>query len=419
MRNIFDQYAQPENRLTHALVCALNEDGKLLRKFVGLVDSYKPSKNVEVVGQKLPGDPEYDELEAERRGLPDACIFDDDWVLLIESKVSATLKNDQLRRHYNTVLRRGYKSISVLAIDVEKPKRKLPDYAKFISWSDIYIWLSKQSKSSSWALKTARYMEVAELKWSADGYLQKGALTVFAGIPFNEDNPYNYKEAKRVLRLAMGELRKNKPLIRSTGIDPDIEGRHAITGKQQEVVWDYLSVSDSRDADSFTSYPHFTIAIKNDHVFILVTVPNGIKTEFRKNLLLDDVEGFRSVLESICNNLSKVTKDVEGSIPWVEVLQRHYKSQRSAPSIDARLSYDLRTAFKAQANASESGIKYQPLWIEATFEALKNKRANTQLAVGMIFPYSTCPVVGSPGILKYITDAWIGCMPLVKKMLNG
>ena len=35
MRNIFDQYSHPENRLTHALASCLAEDRKLLRRFVG------------------------------------------------------------------------------------------------------------------------------------------------------------------------------------------------------------------------------------------------------------------------------------------------------------------------------------------------------------------------------------------------
>ena len=34
MRNVFDQYKQPENRLTHALVSSLSEDSNLLKNFV-------------------------------------------------------------------------------------------------------------------------------------------------------------------------------------------------------------------------------------------------------------------------------------------------------------------------------------------------------------------------------------------------
>jgi len=34
LRNLFDQYSQPENRFTHALLTALNEDRKLLNAFL-------------------------------------------------------------------------------------------------------------------------------------------------------------------------------------------------------------------------------------------------------------------------------------------------------------------------------------------------------------------------------------------------
>ena len=35
MRNVFDQYSQTENKLTHALACCLHEDVDLLRDFAG------------------------------------------------------------------------------------------------------------------------------------------------------------------------------------------------------------------------------------------------------------------------------------------------------------------------------------------------------------------------------------------------
>lgn len=37
MRNIFEQYESPGNRLTHALACCLNEDRTLFRGFVAWV----------------------------------------------------------------------------------------------------------------------------------------------------------------------------------------------------------------------------------------------------------------------------------------------------------------------------------------------------------------------------------------------
>lgn len=64
MRNIFDQYSQPENRLTHALVCALYEDKSLLNNFVRWVTSKPiPRARLYIVEQRLPGEGELPEEE--------------------------------------------------------------------------------------------------------------------------------------------------------------------------------------------------------------------------------------------------------------------------------------------------------------------------------------------------------------------
>ena len=62
MRNIFDQYSQPENKLTHALACCLHEDGDLLREFAGWLSPRSvPEGRLRIVEQTLPH--ELDHLE--------------------------------------------------------------------------------------------------------------------------------------------------------------------------------------------------------------------------------------------------------------------------------------------------------------------------------------------------------------------
>lgn len=416
MRNIFDQYNQPENRLTHALVCCLFEDRKLLNSFISWVLATKPKiKNVQIVEQRLPGEQESSEEDSERRGLPDAWIYDDEsWSLIIESKVAAQLKNEQLQRHLKTAQKRGFINVTLLAIDVVEPKRNLPSGVLFRKWSDIYIWLSKQADYSDWAKKLMQYMEIAESKWPAETYLKEGTLTKFSGIPFNEDNPYNYLEAKRVLKLAMEELRQNQKLSKELGVDLKAKGRSAITGKAHSSVWDYLSLKKAKGEDSFTAYPHFTLSIANDRVFVLVTMPNGIKREFKNNLLDGGVDKFHSTFKKIYKRFSRITDKVEGAIPWVEVLQRHYKTQKSIPKIDARLAFDLRTAFPDE----NSGVKKQSLWLEAAYDAVAKKRANTQLAIGIVFQYSACQKLQTASIIRTFADTWVACKPLIESLVK-
>jgi hypothetical protein len=73
MRNLFDQYNHPENRLTHSLISSLASDGALLNKFIKWITGEKPpNSRLSVAEQTVPGDEKpQDEEEAECRGLPD------------------------------------------------------------------------------------------------------------------------------------------------------------------------------------------------------------------------------------------------------------------------------------------------------------------------------------------------------------
>jgi len=417
MRNIFDQYTQPENRLTHALVSVLGEDITLLRQFVKWVTRKPIPKNIKIIEQQLPGEIEITEEESERRGLPDAWIFDDEsWSLLIESKISSPLKTDQLRRHYNTAQKRGYEDALVLAIDVVQPTRKLPDYVVFRTWSDIYIWLSQNTHKSDWAIKALRYMEILEAKLTNDGYLNEGTLTVFSGIPFTEDNPYNYPEAKRLIKLAMEDLRSRKALVKQLGMNPKGTGRGAITGKDGVAVWDFLRLKGSKDTETFTKFPHLTMGIGQERLLVIVTVPHSIKPEFRKNIVNLGFEGFEDLMYQVNKNLTKALRKAKGAAPWVDVVQRRYPSQRSMAIIDARVEYDLRTAFP---RTKQQPVKTQPQWLMATYDALSNKRSNLQVAVGAIFPYRRCEKTQSPEILDYVEATWLACKPLIDMMIKG
>ena len=79
MRNVFDQYTQPENKLTHALVCTLDNDRFLLRPFLRCAgaDDVPQSSKLRITEQQVPGESVSGD-EGEDSGLPDACVFDDE-----------------------------------------------------------------------------------------------------------------------------------------------------------------------------------------------------------------------------------------------------------------------------------------------------------------------------------------------------
>ncbi len=420
MRNVFDQYEQPENRLTHALVSSLAADTGLLRRFVQWVTdgNHPSSRRLEVLEQRLPGEEEVaSEAEAERRGLPDAWIHDGKgWALVIESKIKSPLSRDQLERHRRVAIRREFPNPRLLALVVERPKGFSLDGLSIIEWRELYTWLKHEGRSP-WARRMREYMEILEAKLAAEEYLQEGTLTVFAGIPFSSDNPYNYTEAKRLLRLAMDELRQRKNLQRKLGVDPRGKGRPAITGREGRWVWDFLPLVQARGARNFTEYPHFTLSIGQDWTYAHVTIPNGIKKEYRENLLSRGKAGFFQLLREVTTNFEKSLGGVEGASPWISVFQRHYPSQRAEPIEDADIEFDLRTTFPV-SKRWRAMVKHQPQWLEAVYAALTKKRSNLQLTVGVIFDQDRGDATKGRDILDHIASIWLACKPLIRRVVG-
>ena len=407
--------------MTHALAFCLSEDPKLLRQFIRWTTGKAVSRSstLEVLEQSLPGEEiAVDEDEAQRRGLPDMWIHDSEhWSLVVECKVSSPASLDQLRRHSLTAQRRGFDDTTVLFICVELPKRSLPEWVTVRKWTEVYVWLKTRAKESEWAKRAAAYLEVAESRFVEDGSLKEGTLTVFSGVPFDERTPYNYPEAKRVLKLAIDQLRSRKDLVRQLGMNPKGIGRGAITGTTGNFVWDFLRLKHSPNSESFTKSPHLTLTVERDLVLAGVTIPHMVTPALRNNVTGLGFEGFRELMEKVNSNLITTLKDAQGAAPHIIVLQRHYLGQRSAGVVDANLRFDLRTAFPSVRNKSK--VKVQREWLKASYDALSRKRSNLQVIVGALFPYQYCSMCKSPKIIDHIAGTWIACKPMVDVMLKG
>lgn len=257
MRNVFDQYSQPENRLTHALGTLLHEDGKALRSFLKLAGASPPKgKALIVCEQSLPG-MDTDAAGDERLGLPDLWIHDVDesWCLLVECKGKGYVSHDQMRRHLRTAQRRDFNPIDLLALTTQPSTNRLPEGTVRLTWSDVYAWALKLPDPQGWAKRFTHFLEIAERKMADDEYLRTGTLTTFTGTPFDESNPYSYGEAKRVMRLMAERLRKRVDL-KSLGMDPSVSGRKGTT---------YLSVAKERKMPRLTlTYASLSRAAKTE-----------------------------------------------------------------------------------------------------------------------------------------------------------
>lgn len=412
MRNIFDQYCQPENRVTHALMTALNEDRELLGLFLReLVQVTPPARlnKLLVLAQQFPGEEEPSEDDLERRGIPDGWIFDEEgWCVFIETKVMARLGADQINRHRRTAERRGFLSITAVTITAIIPP-SLPAGTVPLEWRVVYAWLRRHA-DRQWAARAADYLEIAEAKLIQTEQFREGTLTMFSGFPFDRTHPFTYLEGKRVLALAMGELRSCGDLIDRLGVNPKALGRSAIKGRQGDAVWNFLSLSGGSEKDNFTKHPHLTLGINSRAVEAMVTVPNAVNGAMRKNLLELGEDGFQKLAADIVKNLSPLLRAHKGATPWGRGLQRRYPTQSSPPFTDARIDFDLRTAIP-----SGGPPKSQPRWLSAAYGSFVSKKgSNYQIQMGVVFPYEHCPELGKLGAIDLIVEAWLACKPLIE-----
>jgi len=413
MRNVFDQYDQPENRLTHALACTLAEDRQQIRPFLRWlgISEIPPLKDLRVLQQQVPGEivsADDDEV----RGLPDLCVFTDEgWCVLFESKVQAKVTAGQLRRHLRTAQRHGYEKPFLVLISVENATGVASTLAATRRWREVYAWFRSRSGKSEWATRLTEFMETFESRMLATGYDIRGTITMFDGLKFDHDNPYTYREGKRLIRLLGDQLRARKELHR-LGLDPARGGRSAITGRRSDMVWDYLPLKVASGSSQFTHYPHLTIAIKRPHASAAVTVPNGVKGGFKSKLRRVGYDGFLDLLLTIEQNLRPIIRRSKDSQPVVYATQRHYRTQSSDAVTDARLDVDLRTLAQ-----TKSRVKQQPQWCRAIYEILANKRSNIQLGIEMRFSYK-CPIVRSSEAVDLFSGAWIGMKPMLDFVLK-
>ncbi len=414
MRNIFDQYDQPENRLTHALVCSLASDRRLIRLFLKRlkIRPVPPLRELRLAEQQVPGVAVSGD-EGDSEGLPDACIFDQDgWAVLIESKVQAPVKRSQIERHLKTAARHGYDRAIVVVIAVDRPTVDLPEGTKVVQWRELYHWFRRFPRALRWARTFVEYLEVFEARMIARDYLTQGTLTMFDGLHFDKENPYTHREAKRLIRLLRDELRQRQDL-QNLGVRPDAKGRPAITGRGTDSAWDFLPLAHASDNQPHTAHPHLTLAMNREHAIAAATVPNGVRGGLRSKLEKIEIEGFRQLVRDLEIRLRPIVARSKGAYPRIYVTQRHYATQRSPAVIDGRLEADVRTI----VGAPEAGVKCQPEWVDAIYQLLTRKRSNIQLGVEIHFKY-TCPVVRTPKVIGLFADTYLALQPLLNFVLR-
>jgi len=413
MRNVFDQFSQPENRLSHGLATTLSVNPKLCGDFLAWVTGIEPPKGeiLIVEQQRLPGRLS-DPIEMGDTGLPDMCIHSGgDWCIVFENKVAAPLTSDQLRRHRKTMEQR-FENIELVAITADPRLPPLDDPIHHKTWVDIYIWLGEQvgkypSPTDFWCRQQREYMRIFQSTELAQDYNMNTPITTFDGIPFGPDYPYSYKEAKLLIRQATGDLRQ-RLLDADIEVDPEHQGRSAIRGAEDSFVWDFITFRHQDGKDDFNHHPHFTLGISVQEVDPMLSLPNNMGSAYRNRLKNLGVEGFRELCAEIAGEIKKNLGDNTGYTPLIRVQQRHYRAMQII-TMDGEMRFDFRVV----SGDTDSKVKKQPAWLDTAFELTTNsKEANVQMQIGCVFPHKD-GLLRDKEALDHIEAVWLSCKPML------
>ena len=219
MRHIFDQYGHPENRLTHALVSCLREDSTLLCQFVNWATGEPPpTPRLEIVEQTCPGEQEpQDESEAAtRRGLPDGWVYDLDigWGLIIESKIESALtrstQTPPLYRGRTWLHQHPPPCLGDGAVDQRASGRPARDGQEVVG----SVRLAAATERSGMGAPIVVLHRSSRGQTGSKRLPERRNPHRVCWHTVRKNEPYTYLNAKRLLRLAMDELRKREDAAR-------------------------------------------------------------------------------------------------------------------------------------------------------------------------------------------------------------
>jgi hypothetical protein len=404
IRNIFDQYTHPENRLTHALVQVLARDHSLLHDFANFATGLTPPKGspLTLSCQLIPGREErrpMDEDDTDRQGVPDAWIFDDRarWAVLCECKLTAGLSRDELERHISTAQKRGFDSPCLLVIT---PHDKAPAVVarvasmvptSWVSWAQISRFLAAYPRSPL-VREFLDYMRVVEADLMVKGY-DGQPLSEFMGIPFGPDHLYRESEAKVILRALMPHLRDR--LERVLAVNPRIR-RPALVG-----VWDVVGFNVASVDQPFTRHPHLTVSITED-ANLQLTLPNNAGSKYWAPLRASEKSQLRHVLAAVAEGLRPL-RTYLGRGLWEPTLtlyleQVHFYTPKIGIT-DGRFLFDLDTILQ-DSGSPRAEVKVVPAWFDAAHAILaQTPRANFELGIQARFPFSQKSICRRPEFL--------------------
>jgi hypothetical protein len=224
---------------------------------------------------------------------------------------------------------------------------------------------------------------------------------MFDGFPFSDEYPYTDEEARRLLKLAMAEMRKDKSL-QKLGIDPKPD--KVVTGP-----WQCLVLKDAPKGKDHTAYPHLSLGVREEYLDVCLTIPNGAPKTVLRNISDIGTKGLQRVNAEILTRSARLRR--RGGGVYAYALQRQWTSRRSDAIDDAYVEFDLETS---QNSRGEKRVKTQVEWLDLFASLIRGKAPGTNIQFGyrVYLPWEMRGL-NSRESLRMIAEGWWAMKPVL------
>ena len=129
-----------------------------------------------------------------------------------------------------------------------------------------------------------------EATMTAAEHIVEGSHAAFAGVCFDENNPYSPRHAKVFLTAAMEDI-KQKDRLAAIGVDRSLPGRGRVK-EEADGVWDVVQLRGT-DETPFNEFPHFTLAIRPEEILAVLILSNPYSPRHAKVFLTAAMEDIK------------------------------------------------------------------------------------------------------------------------------
>jgi hypothetical protein len=394
LRNLFDQYQQKENHITHSLLVVLNHNRELLKAILSKYGIRLSSSQINFLTQVSPKN------VSEKDSIPDGYIYTEefDFCIGIEIKiVSNKLRENQISGHIDRLLEYEISYLLIISPDEEEPtwinsvKDRYPNI-RFIPWPGLLQFMIEvgPDKNSN-NVGTFLFQEFIS-------YIERNyQMTPFMGFRFQEG--YDLKLATHYVKRV------------SETLTPKIVNSYPkCVNKRQKISSDGKYPWEAWYSSSQPKYcVHPALGVQPHQIRCYITLPNECDEWKHFSKILDSndlLKSFKSILKKLYENA------IDGSDTVVSFRQRHFTGQTRAHT-------EAETTIKVATLLGIDGFHENNIWWELLRSIARTKnKYNYQLEIGYDIEYDKVKELMTLDAIEIMISSYKNLKPIYVFLLQ-